>query len=163
MNCQECELALGLEESTAALEEHLTGCGACRVLAEEVRANAAAFEAMGNELMPGVRAGVMAAIRRQTGARQVLRWGWALAAVAGVVAMIGVSRNWREEKLVIPPAKVAGVPANGLERPDERVFILPAVAHKEKVQKRESLMVKMLTDDPDVVIYWEIETKEGTR
>jgi len=181
MNCQECELALGLEESTAALEEHLTGCAACRRLAEEVRANAAAFESMGNELMPGVRSGVMAEIRRQTGARRMLRWGWALAAVAAGVAMIGISRTGREEKLVIPPVKVAGSRADEGRSLLERGTDSSVPAGKRSVSRRRVardrvvsppfqqtpetgvLMVKMLTDDPDVVIYWQIETKEGTR
>jgi hypothetical protein len=162
MNCQECEVALGMEETAVWVEEHLAVCAECRGLAEEIRANAAGFEAMGNEELAGVRGGVMARIWKERASRRVLRWGWALATAAAVVAMIAVSRSWREETIVIPAVKVASVPSNELVRPDEKVFVLPVVAHKKKLQKRASLMVKMLTDDPDVVIYWEIGTKEGS-
>lgn len=159
MNCLECEAALGMEESSVGVEEHLAGCAECRGLAAEIRSNSAAFEAMGNEELPGVRGRVMARIQMRAG----LRWGWALAAAAAVVVMIGMSRGWREERMAIPPVKVASAPSESkVVRPDEKVVVLPAVAHKKKVVRGRPLMVKMLTDDPDVVIYWEIGTKEGS-
>jgi hypothetical protein len=176
MNCRECEVALGMEELSAEVEEHLAGCAECRGLAGEIRSNSAAFEAMENEELPGVRGGVMARIQR----RRVLRWGWALAAAAAVVLMIGVSRSWREEKIVTPPEKVAGGRVDEgrslLKRgtdssvPSGKRFVSRRRVAGDRVvsppfqqtPKSQTLMVKMLTDDPDVVIYWEIGTKEGS-
>jgi hypothetical protein len=118
---------------------------------------------MGAEAVPSVRAEVTAEIRKRAATRRMVRWGWALAAAAGVAMAIGVSIRARPEKVVAPAVTVAEVPKLHMVRPDEKIYILPeAPVKKKRVRKSETLMVKMLTDDPDVVIYWQIETKGGS-
>jgi hypothetical protein len=140
MTCQDCEFALGCDQSSAAIAEHLLACPACCQLFEDLKANAEALESMSAEEMPRVPVKV---------GRPVLPaaiGAFALAAAAAV-AMILVSIP-REEKL--PPVHYALAPMK---------FEIPALAPPVKRERpREPLMVKMLTSDPNVVIYWQIET-----
>lgn len=147
MTCHECELLLAMEQPGAdesGTDEHLAMCGACRDLAEEMRANAVALRSFAYDDLPGVRL------------PRPMRWDWALAAAAMLLLMFGLSRVFTTEKLVLPPVQVAKAPPK-IELPP--VAIPPKRIHK---RKPEFLKVKMLTADPNVVIYWLIETKEGT-
>ena len=145
MTCQECELKLGMGEDAG---QHLASCAECRALAEDLRLNAIALSEM--RIRPGVS-----------------RWQWAMAAAAAIVMAIFAWRLTRMQKLVPPPVRIAVVaPA----RPVEKVVLAqhrPAPHRRVRKEKFEPLKVKMLTSDPDVVIYWivarsEEEEKEGS-
>jgi anti-sigma factor RsiW len=153
MTCQECELALGSEESTASLDQHLAACRACRALAFELRANSEALGLLRAEDMPPVRHRVMAQVRAHDKTRKIARWGWALAAAA-MIAMVLAWPSNQIEKLALP---LATVKAPAVDRVPVR-----HVPKRLTRQSPEMLKVKMLTADPDVVIYWIVETKEGT-
>ena len=136
MNCQECEIKLGMGEDA---EEHLASCLECRALAREVRLNSVALGEM----------------RR----RPVMRWEWVLVAAAIVMA-IGV---WRITPAVKPPERAAAAKIGGPTR-GPVVANAPAVKRVRRKKKREAtepLRVKMFTSDPDVVIYWIVDKKEG--
>lgn len=153
MTCQEFELALGREESSAEVDAHLETCSACRELASEMRANSEALWSFSSEALPSVRGAVMAAIRRPT----PMIWEWVLAAAALLALTLGVSRMWRVEQMSMPRIPVAVAPQFEIPAPQ------PIAAPKPVRRKNPpALTVKMLTSDPDVVIYWLIETKEGT-
>ena len=150
MTCQDCEFALGCDQSSAAIAEHLRACPTCRQLFEDLRANAEAFESMSAEEMArvGVKVG-----------RPVLPaaiGAFALAAAASV-AIIFLALP-REEKL--PPVHYALTPMK-FEIPAMRP---PAPRHRVAAPKpppaTQPLMVKMLTDDPNVVIYWQIDADQ---
>jgi hypothetical protein len=135
MTCQECEFKLGMAEDAA---EHLASCAECRWLAGELRLNALAL--------------------RQMRVRPRMHWEWALAAAAAIVMMVLASKMTRVEKLTLPPVKVAVA-----EKP-------PLAGHgpapRKRVQRHvppaaEPLRVKMFTSDPDVVIYWIVDRKDG--
>jgi len=156
MTCQECELALAREESSGAVNEHLSACAACRAQAEEMQANSQALRAFATDELPSVRAGVMAEIH----AARRMRWDWALAAAAILVVVFAASRMWRIWNTPVPelpPVRIAVAPPE-VPIPVEKT----RPRRQAPVQHAEPLMVKMLTSDPDVVIYWLIETKEGT-
>jgi hypothetical protein len=154
MTCQECEFAVGCEEMGGAVEEHLRGCGSCRGLMEELQANGDALESMSFEEMPRVR------VRRP-----VLPAVVVLAAAAAVVMLIVAIP--KEEKL--PPVHYALAPMK---------FEIPAMRREATRTLRKErypplpdgrgslgaatqpLMVKMLTDDPNVVIYWQIDADQ---
>jgi hypothetical protein len=163
MTCQECELLLAEDERTAAVETHLGECAECRALALELAANAEALKALRDHEMPALtlRAG-----------RSVRHWVRAPAAAAAVVLLaLGVSRLDRKAPGPAPepavetrPPTVAPVVAPPAE-PPALARTRPSAARKQVAAPKpppqeEPLLVKMLTPDPDVVIYWLIEPKE---
>jgi hypothetical protein len=147
MTCQDCELALGDDQMTATIAAHLRTCLACRELSEDLRANAKAFQSMsavGQPVLPAVWARVAA-----------------LTLAAAAAAAILFVMPTHEEKL--PPVHYAlapmkfEIPAMRLPAPPQR-----AVASKP-APATQPLMVKILTDDPNVVIYWQIDAdQEGS-
>ena len=149
MTCQECELALGMNENAAA---HLAVCPDCQALAEEMRTNTLAMEAFADDALPGVRYRVMAQVRLQSRARRILRWGWALAAAAMLVVCFAM---WN--RVAPAPQLTAVVPPRADGAPVRRTG-----EERTAPKPPEVLKVKMFTDDPDVVIYWLVEKKEGT-
>jgi hypothetical protein len=135
MTCQECELKLGMGEEAS---EHLASCVECRWLANELRLNAQALGEMR--------------------VRPRMRWEWAFAAAAAIVMAVSAWKVTRLEKLALPPVRIAIAP---------RMAAHGAATHTRKRAERqlapatEPLRVKMLTSDPDVVIYWIVDKKEG--
>jgi len=140
MTCQECELALGLEQSDARLDEHLRECTECRELSIELRANAEAFASMATDKFAPVRVPV---------GRPVL--SAAFAAAAAILLAIFAAFHFREQKL--PPVHYTLGPMT-LEIPQ------PPPPAPKRVRATQPLMVKMLTDDPNVVIYWQIDAEQ---
>jgi hypothetical protein len=130
MTCQECEIFLAQNEISGAVEEHLRGCPECRALCEDLRANALALESMRNEELPRIAVKIP---RR----RRVYPWIAAAAAAAMLVLALLAPRT--------PPVKPVAF----------QVVDQPAMPMRP--QKAEPLKIKMLTPDPDVVIYWLIE------
>lgn len=135
MTCQECELKLGMGEDPG---EHLASCAECRWLAEELRLNAV--------------------VLREMRVRPAMHWEWALAAAAAILMAVFLSVP-RGQKLPMPPVRVAIVPPLAGHGP------APHPLKKAKRHLRpasEPLRVKMFTSDPDVVIYWIVDRKEGS-
>jgi hypothetical protein len=133
MTCQECELKLGLGEDAA---DHLASCKECRALEDELRLNAVALHEMR--------------------ARPVVPW---LAMAAAILLAIGAGwKMTRVEKMTLPVVPVAASEPMAFEKP----AVLKVVKHRRaKRPPTEALHVKLLTSDPDVVIYWIVDTKEG--
>jgi hypothetical protein len=133
MTCQECELKLGMGEDAA---DHLASCKECRALAEELRLNAVALHEMR--------------------ARPVMSW---LAMAAAI--LLAIAAGWkmtRVEKLPLPVVRMAGSEPKTFEKP----AVLKVVKHRpSKRRSTETLRVKLLTSDPDVVIYWIVDKKDG--
>jgi hypothetical protein len=139
MTCQECELVLGGDQRAPEIARHLKLCAPCRALAEEVQANAEAFESMQADPMPKV--GVVRVGQPVLPA--------AIFALAAAFAMVVIAIP-REQKL--PPVHYALHPMT---------FEIPPIQPPppKPAPPREPLMVKMLTDDPNVVIYWQIDSE----
>ena len=175
MNCQECKGLLAAEETSAGLDRHLAECVECRELAADLRANADAFREMTAMPLPSVSGAVLAQVRAQNTRRQVARWGWALAAAA---AMLIVFVATRPAPVATLPPVIATTPkvvtpeltqsvqtlvasnSSRVGRPRQATPL--AGSEKRSPAPQEPLKVKMLTSDPDVVIYWLIEPKEGS-
>jgi len=133
MTCEECEIKLGMGEDAA---EHLAACAECRLLARELRLNSVALR--------GMRV------------RPVMQW--AMAAAAAIVMAIGLWRVRPAEKR--PPERAAAAKIGGPTRPV--INVVPVTRRAVKKRKpAEPLRVKMFTSDPDVVIYWIVDKKEG--
>jgi len=165
------------------LQGHLERCPECRVLSQELRsareqlqslaARAAEHEATLQDRMPSAVAELAGATRIPL----ALRWS---AAVAALLLLVAVSlllaprrgptsgvrgpaaisaavptpvatprhRTGRSSGTATAPPPAAAAPAPPLPRPEVRTAT------------GETLLLKIHTDDPDVVIYWLVETEE---
>ena len=169
MNCQMFEPMLALyvegdlpERDMPRVEEHVAICADCRDLLEDLRSSQAALKTLGAEAVDGalltaVRAGVLARIDN----RRRLVWPW----VAGVTAALALlillpapsgrpAPEPRPVAIAQAPPKVeaavgrAGPPARR-RHPRRRPVTKPPAA--------QQLVVKMLTDDPNIVIIWLVD------
>src|SRR5579862_774384 len=156
MTCQECELLLAQEDASPEVEAHVAGCPACRSLADELQANTHALRAMGGEIVP------VAPVRLRPSHPW---WKWTSAAAAVIITL---SAAWLASRPAKPPHIVSiDVNVTGVVPKAEVPYVkapipetltprtIPAVQAAEP----EPLRVKMLTPDPDVVIYWLVEPK----
>jgi hypothetical protein len=154
MKCSECEGQIFEGELDRDAVVHLAECDGCRALDQEARLNASALASMREDVMPVGRA-----------RRWPLSGRWIAAAAAVVVAAVGLS--YRPEAAVAPPQVtiVEPLPVEpALPAPPAR----PAPIRRARPTKpvpppAEPLLVKFLTDDPDVVIYWQIDPVQGEK
>jgi hypothetical protein len=170
MNCSDWEQEIASESESVALEEHLRACGHCRDFAGEVERNRAAMQAV--EIHPAafdaVRLRVLDEIRAKK--RRVAWWAWSAVAAAACVAILCVSlvlQSWKNPappKLVFAtknPPVIERAPAPLVVRAHHRVrrHFGPVTASAGPAYKPEPLVVKMLTNDPDVIIIWLVDQK----
>lgn len=188
MNCGQSEhdLALYVEgdlsrTKAGELDRHLLSCAACRQSVEELRESQSLFRGIRQDV---VRPAALAEVRTQVFARVAVlrmkpswgRWVYALAGAVFVVAVMvsvfaRIPRPRQEAKAVVPAAvRAAPVivqPVVPVVPKAERV----RVAHRSAVKKRQAkpapeppqeIMVKLLTDDPTVVIYWLVDQNGGS-
>jgi hypothetical protein len=159
MNCSECERQIASELESALLDQHLNECVSCRAFAEEIAANRAALQSL--EIPPvaldAVRSRVLAEIRSRERRSRWWTWPAAMAACAALVCALFILPRFRNPA---PPQPIEFAKTPHLEhwtvsepaRPTTRVR--PAT-----VANREPLVVKMLTNDPDVIIVWLVDQK----
>jgi hypothetical protein len=150
MSCERWELRLANGETGVEIEQHLAECAECRWLAGELRENASALAAMRDEVMPERR-----------GSR---RWPFVAAALAAaaMVAMMVWPRGEDPAASAAPPVRVNALPSVPLPVPaPEKPTPVQRAKPKPKPKPTEPLLVKMLTDDPEVVIYWVIEGEQA--
>jgi hypothetical protein len=146
--CQEWEIRIADNEIGPEVEAHLAVCPACRELAEELRANADVLAVMREEAMPPV------ALPKSAPSP----WRWASAIAAMLVAGIGLWHAWGPVQI---PSNTVDVRAPLVDPPRVEPP-MPVVAQVRRVSRpvrrasghTEPMMVKLLTPDPDVVIYW---------
>jgi anti-sigma factor RsiW len=166
MNCVEWEREIASESESAELEEHLAVCASCREFAREIEANRGAIRELAIDLSAysAVRRGVLAGIQAERRRRAWRTWS---AAAAACVAIFTVSMLVARFNTVAPPAPVAfakaapkieWTPTPRRTRPPIRHAHGAEVAHAVPA-KQEPLVVKMLTNDPDVIIVWLVDPK----
>jgi len=173
----------GAERSSAVdrrVEAHMAGCAGCRAFAVDLRENSEALRAFAMEPLPALPRVAFAATPR----RQQIGWwaGVAAVLVLGFASLWTATRTPMGRSPRVPtgtvPRQIASIPAiesrtePGSESAPAHVVsnraparFRPAAApirHQapnRSQQNSESriLQIKMLTDDPDVVIYWQIE------
>lgn len=169
MNCPDWEEKIALvahgdlpPKEAAEAARHLASCAECREFAEGVRQSIAVLRAaheqpIGETHLCAVRARVLESIGRPP--RPAWRWAWigglAAAAVLLVLALQPRPVPPPQVTLALPPVTEAPVvlPAPPTPRPQPR---RPAPVHRARKPRspQEPLMVKLITDDPNVVIYW---------
>jgi hypothetical protein len=167
MNCSDWELEIAGESESVALEEHLRVCARCRDFAGELELNRAALQAVAIHpaAFDAVRLRVLDEIRakKQRGAW----WTWSAVAAAACVAMLCVAamQTWKNPAPPKPliavknPPRIEWTPTR--LRPVVRTHhrFGPVSASAGPAQKPEPLVVKMLTDDPNVIIIWLVDQK----
>jgi anti-sigma factor RsiW len=184
MSCDKFEplIALYIEDDLAqaeahVVESHLAGCDGCREFAAEMRESQAALKALRTEFVDDavllqVRTEVLSVASHRH--YRVVTWPRYAVAAGLVLALLG---GWmwqmrpREPRVrleprpiaasVSAPPLVATVPA-----PQARTHTGVSRARRHGPQmtpvfKSEPLVVKMITDDPQVVIYWLVDQNGG--
>jgi len=176
MNCADLEERIALlaggelpESERPTVDRHLEACEKCRALAAELGEVRGLLGELAREAPPEeTLAEVRSQVRRRV-ARPTRRWPWAaVAAAATVLIVAGV--EWQERQEIVPPPPLV---ARAPEAPP--VFKAPLVSERASApapvrvavpvpivaesrpsapERSEPLVVKFLTDDPDIVIYW---------
>lgn len=161
MNCPDCQIRIAADEwNDPAVAGHLAACAECREFSYELAENAAALRSLDLDAAAytAVRARVMEAVRP----RRRFGWIWAPASAAlmACVALIWLTVT-PPLRTPEPPRPLAVVHPVHVEPP---VIARPvAVVNKKKpVRKPAPLQaIKILTDDPNVVIIWLVDDKKG--
>jgi|HubBroStandDraft_6_1064221.scaffolds.fasta_scaffold348123_2 hypothetical protein len=192
MNCFEWEERIALYSGgdlspaeAQALERHVADCASCQLLLSGLRASLSLVQEAHSEPIDAahfaaVRARVLAELEHAPAYRWrfARRFAWTCAMAAAVVVLIAV---WPpvEQRMILPmpsapmAAPVATVaPAPTMRAISPAPVSLPiGPATVTPVQQRtrpqaaptETVLVKLETDNPDVVIYWIAETKGETK
>ena len=158
MNCSDWQTRIAADETDdPAVAEHVKVCVECREFACDLAMNMAALRSV--EIDPSayveLRARVMAAIEPKR------RFGWlwsfgAAVAAAACLAVIWWTAPLRGPATPRPQAVVYSIPA---PLPVERTVAV----HRKKLARKPAPLtaIKLLTDDPNVVIIWLVDEKKG--
>ena len=190
MNCKHSENDLALyvegdlpEAKANEMEVHLMACTGCRQVLDELSRSQAVFKSIRQET---VSAAELAELRVRVMERVVVqkpkpfwgRWVYALAGAAFVVViLVGVlaREGHRDQKAVKvvelapppPPVQAVFPPAKGETQNPVKVNVKHR-ARKKVIQPKVSaepaapMMVKLQTDDPNIVIYWLFDQNGGS-
>jgi len=167
MSCTrfEDQIALYVEgdlPDAQGLAVHLEHCADCRGHLEALAESQAALKDLRHEPVdPAVLAAVRARVMERVMAPRRI-WGWrvALAAVAAAVVLVALLE--REPVRPIAPLPKLQVPAAVPPPPPVvRAALPPKRRARPRVAEPEPLVVKIVTDDPDIVIYWIADNKEN--
>lgn len=164
MNCVDWEEGIALHAGgdlaaaeAQAVERHVAECGGCQLLLSGLRESLGLFrEAHGEPVeaahFAAVRARVLAELER--GPARGWRWAWVYAmAVAAMVLLMVV---WPRPvlRMVVPMPHAPAAPAVA------RVVAKVPLPHRQVAERSETVLLKIETDNPDVVIYWIAEKGE---
>ena len=184
MNCRDWEERIVLHAGgdlpsaeAAEVERHLRECAGCQVLASGLKQSLALLKEVHDQPLPAahfsaVRARVVAELEpeRRRGALWARRRAWSFGLAAAVVVLLAGMALWPGRTPERPAPVVAANHPLVIADPEEP----PAVPRPHgRVARRvvpstvpdtpdpEPLMVKLQTDDPNVVIYWIADRKRG--
>jgi anti-sigma factor RsiW len=170
----------------ASVKAHLDACSRCQELADGLRRTARALESLKAEeadepACREVRRRVLERLRSGDVRRLPVNTPWRWAVAAALFLFLALPIAFRERKTDLPAPLVPVAPEVG-RRPPETVASAPTVnrtpaklasrhrkaegsaellRRKVATTPREPMVVKLLTDDPDVVIYWLVEQNGG--
>ena len=188
MNCSDWEERIALHAGgdlppaeAAEVERHLRECAGCQVLTSGLKQSLVLLKEAHEEPLAAahfsaVRSRVVAELEqgRRRGALWARRWAWGFGMAAAVVAVLVM--------LALQPGRTPVVTANrqplsnvrgsdvseprtlesgtGLSHPRPHRRVTRRV-ERANVPDPEPLIVKLQTDDPNVVIYWIADRKKG--
>lgn len=166
MNCGDWEERIALYAGgdlagaeARAVERHVAECAGCQLLLSGLRESLGVLrEAHGEPLeaahFAAVRARVLGELECGRAGRWRQAWVCAMAAAAAVL-LIAV---WPRMAVPMPPAPAA--PAVARFEPAARtVRPRPRKVAVQEEEPAEPMVVKLLTNDPNVVIYWITSSK----
>ncbi len=188
MSCQEYDdlLALFVGGDLDARDEerfqaHIATCSNCRATVEELRSHrdvlaGLADEAVDDAVLRSVRSRVMARIEARAHRTGAWRWAWAAAAAIGAILVsVAVLKHAPDQAPVstthrpqpaptVRASETSEPPTDNLAAQTQSVTQIARVqatrsARLSGAKAAEPLVVKMLTDDPDVVIYWLVDSE----
>lgn len=169
----------------ARVEAHLARCSRCQELADGFRRTARALESLGAEgaderASREVRSRVLERLRRGDAVPRPGSAPWRWAVAAGVLLSLTLAIAHRARHTDPPPCPGPIIPGVGVPPPTvasaaavDRPPAKPSSRHrraagsaeasrgKEVTTAREPMVVKLLTDDPEVVIYWLVGENGG--
>jgi anti-sigma factor RsiW len=181
VNCARFETLIALdvesdlpEPEARLVAEHLEACGSCREFEAAMRQSQAALKTLrlddvDDSVYAQVRTEVLSEIASE---RKTMAW-LKYAIAAALLVALAVGWLWRTRpnataaphvtaavQLPLPP--VVSVQAAPIHKRPVRVTRRKRRQPEPKpVFKSEPLLVKMLTDDPQVVIYWLVDQNGG--
>ena len=180
MRCPKFELLIALyvendlaQAEARALESHLAECDGCREFAAQMRESQAVLKALRTEFVDDavllqVRTEVLSAASHR---QRVVAWP-RYAIAAGLVLTLLAGWMWQmrpmarlESRPIVANVSTPPLPVT-VPAPQARTRTrLPRVRRDRPqpapVFKSEPLVVKMITDDPQVVIYWLVDQNGG--
>jgi anti-sigma factor RsiW len=151
----------------ARVESHLVECPACRALAGELSALLSGLrdEPLDDEMVTQVHNQVLSEVRRRAGFSRRGALAPLLALAAALV--LAVVLLWpRHQANPVPLVRVDPAPHTPAPRPT----IVPVHRRVVKHHRRRApavqpsgppLLVQFVTDNPDIVIYWLVDRKQG--
>jgi hypothetical protein len=172
MNCSDWEGRVALYAGgdldwleASAVERHVGECAGCQILLSGLRESLSFLrqghsEPIEEAHLTSVRAGVMVELRRRTPWwRQVWVYG---AVAAAVLVFVSARPSPERPSKVAKSTEVPPVAVQGKQQPEPR----PKPSRWRAVRPpaaTETVLVKLETNNPDVVIYWISETKGETK
>jgi anti-sigma factor RsiW len=163
MNCSVWEERIALYQGgelpagqMGEVEGHLGECAGCQVFASGLKESLEVLRAAHGDLpapahFAAVRVRVLAEVERSHRPlwRRVLAWS---TVAAGILVMAAVMRLYRP---------VPAPPVVALARPAAPELRAPVSKRRPapRVRVVETVTIKLMTDDPDVVIYWIADRK----
>ena len=181
MNCANWEERIALlmgndleAAESAEVERHLAECAGCQLFASGMReALDVLLETQAAEPRPADYAAVRARVFEELERRPLRRWLLGLASAAAVAALL-LLLVWphparhvsvaKSQSPAAPPQLLSPVPAAVAKPAVLPVRVVPrrrkpTVPIVKAAAPATPLVVKMVTDDPDVVIYWITDTR----
>lgn len=167
MSCADWEIEIARESEAGELRDHLKECDGCRRFAAELAANRNALQRLPVDAatLTLVRNRVMAEL---TATRpRGMGWIWTAAAAAGLAALAASLSLFRYANPAPPRpiifAKTIFAKTPSLVHPAPAQ---PVAEHRQVTRHRhaplvagEPLVIKMLTNDPNVIIIWIADEK----
>ncbi len=188
MSCQEYDDLLALfvggdldASDEERIQAHIATCSNCRATVEELRSHrdvlaGLADDAVDEAVLRSVRRRVMARIDPRAHRTGAWRWAWAVAAAIGAILVsVAVLKHAPDQAPVsttqrpqpaptVRAAETSAPPTENLAAQTQSVTQIarvqaPRSSRLSGAKAAEPLVVKMLTDDPDVVIYWLVDSE----
>jgi anti-sigma factor RsiW len=182
MNCSDWEERIALHAGgdlpaaeAAEVERHLQGCAGCQALASGLKQSLELLkEAHAEPLAPAHFSAVRARVVAELEHKRRRAWSYGLAAVAVALLVVLALRPGRTPVVATrqplsyvrgsdrsePRTSESGTVPN-LPRPHRRAARRVVRANAPDTSGSEPLLVKLVTDDPNVVIYWIADRKRG--